>query len=156
VPRSLERREFLKGATPASQLSSLASRSASQRALSQNGATQEAGAISSSRAIPRRPLGRTGENVSMIGLGRSHIAKGAIEESESIRLVQSAIDHGITFLDNSWDYNNGQSEIRMGKALQEGYRHKAFLMTKLDGRTKQEARSGWMNRSADCRPITLI
>jgi aryl-alcohol dehydrogenase-like predicted oxidoreductase len=63
----------------------------------------------------------------------------ALPESDSIRLIRSAIDRGINFMDNSWDYNDGQSEIRMGKALKDGYRQKVFLMTKLDGRTKDEA-----------------
>jgi len=54
-------------------------------------------------------------------------------------LVRSAIDRGITFMDNCWDYNNGQSEIRMGKALRDGYRAKVFLMTKIDGHSKEEA-----------------
>lgn len=85
-----------------------------------------------------RPLGRTGEKVSMIGLGGFHIGKQA-DEAESIRIIRNAIDHGITFMDNSWDYNNGESEIRMGKALRDGYRQKVFLMTKIDGRTKQSA-----------------
>src|SRR5579863_6304476 len=68
-----------------------------------------------------RQLGATGEQVSSIGLGGSHFAKPTIEESESIRLVHAALDRGINFLDNSWDYNEGQSELRMGKALaQEG------------------------------------
>jgi len=77
--------------------------------------------------------------VSIIGLGGAHIGKPKLEESASIRLIRSAIDQGITFMDNSWDYNNGESELRMGKALSEGYRKKVFLMTKIDGRTKQEA-----------------
>lgn len=89
-----------------------------------------------------RPLGRTGEHVSAIGLGGSHIAKPAVEEAESIRLIHQAVDRGLTFMDNSWDYNQGQSEIRMGKALaQDGYRHKVFLMTKVDGRTKEAAKA---------------
>lgn len=87
-----------------------------------------------------RQLGRTGEQVSAIGLGGSHVAKPPISEAETIRLIHAAIDRGITFMDNSWDYNEGQSELRMGKALQEaGYRQKVFLMTKIDGRTKEEA-----------------
>jgi aryl-alcohol dehydrogenase-like predicted oxidoreductase len=87
-----------------------------------------------------RPLGKTGEQVSAIGLGGFHIGKPYIPESESIRLIHAAIDRGITFMDNSWDYNDGQSEIRMGKALsQGGYRQKVFLMTKIDGRTQEEA-----------------
>jgi aryl-alcohol dehydrogenase-like predicted oxidoreductase len=86
-----------------------------------------------------RQLGRTGENVSAIGMGGFHIAQHGLTEDESIRLVRSAIDRGITFMDNSWDYNEGQSEMRMGKALKDGYRQKVFLMTKIDGRTKETA-----------------
>lgn len=86
-----------------------------------------------------RPLGRTGERVSVIGLGGYHIGKSSIPEQESIQLIRQAIDHGITFMDNCWDYNDGVSEIRMGKALAGGYRNKTFLMTKIDGRTKSSA-----------------
>jgi predicted aldo/keto reductase-like oxidoreductase len=86
-----------------------------------------------------RILGSTGERVSAIGLGGFHIGQPQISEGESIRLIRSAIDSGITFMDNSWDYNEGKSEERMGKALKDGYRQKVFLMTKLDGRTKAEA-----------------
>src|SRR5437868_7405358 len=71
-----------------------------------------------------RTLGRTGERVSAIGMGGFHIAHPGSTEAESIRLVRTAVDRGITFMDNSWDYNEGQSEIRMGKALKEGYRQK--------------------------------
>jgi len=86
-----------------------------------------------------RTLGRTGEKVSAIGLGGFHVAKSGVTEDESIRLIRTAVDRGITFLDNSWDYNEGQSELRMGKALKDGYRQKVFLMTKIDGRTKSVA-----------------
>jgi predicted aldo/keto reductase-like oxidoreductase len=86
-----------------------------------------------------RRLGRTGESVSAIGLGGYHLGAPGLSDDESIRLIRSAIDGGITFMDNSWDYNQGQSELRMGKALQDGYRQKVFLMTKLDGRTREEA-----------------
>lgn len=85
-----------------------------------------------------RTLGRTGEQVSAIGLGGHHIGRPK-DEQEGIRLIQSAIDRGINFMDNCWDYHNGGSEIRMGKALQGGYRDRVFLMTKIDGRTKEEA-----------------
>lgn len=85
-----------------------------------------------------RTLGRTGEKVSVIGLGGHHIGRPP-DEQDGIRLIHSAIDRGINFMDNSWDYHNGGSEIRMGKALQGGYRDKVFLMTKIDGRTKAEA-----------------
>lgn len=85
-----------------------------------------------------RMLGNTGEQVSAIGLGGHHIGRPA-EEQEGIRIIRQAIDSGITFMDNSWDYHDGGSEIRMGKALRDGYRDKVFLMTKIDGRTKQAA-----------------
>jgi predicted aldo/keto reductase-like oxidoreductase len=88
--------------------------------------------------IPYRLLGRTGEKVSAIGLGGWHVGMQS-DEQESVRIVRTALDAGINFLDNCWDYNNGQSEIRMGKALRDGYRQKAFLMTKIDGRTKASA-----------------
>ncbi len=88
--------------------------------------------------VPLRALGRTGEKVSAIGLGGYHIGKQA-DEAGSITIIRSAIDRGLTFMDNCWDYNDGASEIRMGKALRDGYRQKAFLMTKIDGRTKEAA-----------------
>lgn len=87
-----------------------------------------------------RQLGTTGQSVSVIGLGGSHIGKPAVTEVEATRLIHQAIDRGITFMDNSWDYNEGQSEMRMGNALAEsGYRDRAFLMTKIDGRGKDMA-----------------
>ena len=86
-----------------------------------------------------RTLGATGERVSSIGLGGWHIGLGAVSEKQAIEIVRSAIDRGINFMDNSWDYNEGASEKRMGKALLDGYRDKVFLMTKIDGRTKKEA-----------------
>ena len=89
--------------------------------------------------IPYRTLGRTGERVSAIGLGGYHLGKPYLEESESIRIIRAAIDNGMTFLDNSWDYYDGQSELRMGKALRDGYRQRAFLMTKIDGRDQPTA-----------------
>src|ERR1700685_884374 len=88
--------------------------------------------------VPFRTLGRTGEKVSCIGLGGAHVGNQSTEE-ESIRIIRSAIDNGINFLDNCWDYNDGRSEVRMGKALRDGYRAKAFLMTKIDGQTKEAA-----------------
>ncbi len=87
--------------------------------------------------VPTRTLGRTGEKVSMVGLGGYHI--GMPNEEEGIRIIRTALDNDMNFLDNCWDYNNGESEIRMGKALRDGYRKKAVLMTKIDGRTKQAA-----------------
>ena len=87
-----------------------------------------------------RQLGTTGVEVSLIGIGGSKIGRNTISDDEATRLMHQAIDRGINFFDNGWDYNDGQSEIRMGTALAlEGYRQKAFLMTKIDGRTKAEA-----------------
>jgi predicted aldo/keto reductase-like oxidoreductase len=87
-----------------------------------------------------RQLGHTGETVSAIGMGGFHLGKPNLEEAEAIRLIHSGLDRGITFLDNAWDYHDGGSEIRVGKALsQGGYRNKAFVMTKIDGRTREAA-----------------
>lgn len=84
-----------------------------------------------------RELGQTGVEVSVIGLGGSHLGQALVTETDAIRLIHEALDRGITFLDNAWDYKEGRSEIRVGKALQQGgYRQKAFVMTKIDGRTK--------------------
>ena len=83
--------------------------------------------------IPYRTLGKTGAKVSLLGLGGAHTGRQK-DEAESIRIIRTALDNGVNFLDNCWDYNDGQSEIRMGKALADGYRSKAFLMTKIDGR----------------------
>jgi predicted aldo/keto reductase-like oxidoreductase len=89
--------------------------------------------------IPTRVLGRTGERVSAIGLGGWHLGFPSLSDQDSVRLIRTAIDRGITFLDNCWDYNEGRSETRMGQALQDGYRGRVFLMTKIDGRSRQEA-----------------
>jgi aryl-alcohol dehydrogenase-like predicted oxidoreductase len=89
--------------------------------------------------MPYRILGSTGENVSAIGLGGWHIGLKHVSEKLSMKIIRTAIDRGINFLDNSWDYNEGASEVRMGKALRDGYRDKVFLMTKVDGRSQKEA-----------------
>ena len=127
----MDRRGFLKTATVAAA-----------------GTVTSAGAQSTQSSLPaRRPesqnmiyreLGRTGERVSAIGMGGFHIGKQQDPE-ESIHLLRAAIDRGITFLDNCWDYNGGISEVRMGQALRDGYRQKVFLMTKIDGRDKNTA-----------------
>ena len=85
-----------------------------------------------------RPLGRTGESVSLIGIGGSHLSAPAAD-AMATRIVRTAVDHGVTFMDNCWDYGNGKSEERMGAALRDGYRDKVFLMTKIDGRTRASA-----------------
>jgi aryl-alcohol dehydrogenase-like predicted oxidoreductase len=92
----------------------------------------------SKSGIPYRTLGSTGEEVSIVGLGGLHIGMQH-DENDSIRIIRTAIDNGINFMDNSWDYNGGASEIRMGKALRDGYRSKVFLMTKIDGHTIKTA-----------------
>ncbi|PYS60854.1 MAG: aldo/keto reductase [Acidobacteria bacterium] len=86
-----------------------------------------------------RTLGSTGERVSAIGVGGWHLGLKTVDEQLAIRIVRSAIDRGINFLDNSWDYNKGASELRTGKALRDGYRDRSFVMTKIDGRSKKEA-----------------
>ncbi len=118
----MDRRDFLKKAAATTVVTSL-------------GTKASYGAPDS---FPYRVLGHTGEKVSLIGIGGYHIGMGS-DEQESIRIIRTALDGGINFLDNCWDYNNGVSEERMGKALRDGYRQKAFLMTKIDGQTKQAA-----------------
>src|SRR4029077_14835900 len=102
------------------------------------GTEKLAWAVDSKTGMTYRTLGRTGEKVSMMGLGGYHIGNQK-DEQESIKIIRTAIDNGVTFLDNCWDYNGGASEVRMGKALRDGYRQKAFLMTKIDGQTKKAA-----------------
>jgi aryl-alcohol dehydrogenase-like predicted oxidoreductase len=89
--------------------------------------------------VPRRALGRTGQKVSALGLGGWHLSLKHVDEKLADRIMRSAVDRGIDFFDNSWDYNGGESERRMGKTLSDGYREKVFLMTKINGRTKKEA-----------------
>ena len=97
-------------------------------------------AAETKNGVPYRTLGNTGEKVSCVGLGGFHIGMQS-DPQESIRIIRTALDEGINFLDNCWDYNGGESEIRMGKALRDGYRQKAFLMTKIDGRTGKDRRA---------------
>jgi len=118
------RREFLGGVLTTSILAGVAS--------------SELWAAGAENGVPYRKLGRTGERVSLVGLGGYHIGMQS-DEQESIKIIRTALDSGINFLDNCWDYNGGSSEIRMGKALRDGYRQKAFLMTKIDGQTKKAA-----------------
>ena len=102
------------------------------------GAENLAWAVDTKMEMTYRTLGRTGEKVSMMGLGGYHIGVQK-DEQESIRIIRTAIDNGVNFLDNCWDYNGGESEVRMGKALRDGYRQRVFLMTKIDGRTRKAA-----------------
>ena len=117
----MDRRDFLKTAAAATVVTSLG------KPLSHGADT-----------FPYRTLGHTGEKVSLIGLGGFHLGHQS-DEQESIRIIRSGLDAGVNFLDNCWDYNGGVSEERMGKALRDGYRQKAFLMTKIDGQTKKAA-----------------
>ena len=126
----MERRDFLKTAA--------AGMAATTASLGQTPAS-----ASTRTSRPQSPdmiyrqLGTTGETVSAIGLGGYHLGMQA-NPADSIKIFHAAIDHGITFLDNCWDYNGGLSEVRAGQALRNGYRDKVFLMTKMDGRTATE------------------
>ena len=88
--------------------------------------------------MPMRALGRTGVQVSLVGLGGYHIGQ-APDEQTATRIIRAAIDHGVNFMDNCWDYNDGRSHVWMGRALRDGYRRRVFLMTKIDGRTRKAA-----------------
>ena len=90
--------------------------------------------------IPTRVLGSTGERVTIIGVGGHHIARG--DEALGIRIIRTAIDEGVNFMDNAWCYHDGKSEIVMGKALRDGYRDRVFLMTKNHGRSRLDAMAG--------------
>src|SRR5271169_259452 len=126
------RRGFLgRMATGIAGTAGVASGVAGARAL---GKSREA-AMPASGEMQYRTLGRSGEKVSIIGLGGFHMAVPKDPE-ESTRIVRTAIDNGINFMDNCWDYHDGDSEVRMGKALRDGYRQKVFLMTKTDGQVK--------------------
>jgi aryl-alcohol dehydrogenase-like predicted oxidoreductase len=129
----MERRSFLKSATAAG-VTAAAGISFGQSAASTK--PSRPATRPESPDMIYRELGTTGERVSAIGLGGFHVGKQH-DANESIRLIRQAIDRGITFLDNCWDYNHGMSEVRMGQALRDGYRAKVFLMTKMDGRTKE-------------------
>jgi len=129
-PNPTNRREFLQ--TSAAGLAA---------AALTGGAAAEDAPPTNAGGIPLRPLGKTGERVTILGLGGSH-STGHRDETESIRLIQRAVDEGIRFMDNAWDYHDGGAEDRMGKALAEGGRRdKVFLMTKACGRTAQEAQA---------------
>src|SRR6267143_7293209 len=124
APDDLTRREFLSAMLTTSVLAGVAG--------------AELWAAGAENGIPYRRLGRSGERVSVIGLGGWHLGIQS-DEQETVRIIRTALDSGINFLDNCWDYNDGASEIRMGKALRDGYRQKVFLMTKIDGRSYAEA-----------------
>jgi aryl-alcohol dehydrogenase-like predicted oxidoreductase len=123
VAENMKRREFIGGLAAVS----LAANAAGARGA---GSTGE---------MPYRTLGKTGVKVSAIGLGGFHLGLSHLEEPDAIKIFHAAVDRGINFSDNSWDYNQGISEKRVGKALKGGYRDKVFVMTKFDGRTKESA-----------------
>ncbi|MGI4830162.1 MAG: aldo/keto reductase [Janthinobacterium lividum] len=135
----MQRRDFLKSATAAS-IAAAGSTVLAQQPETNSPTSKEA-PISrpESSSMIYRQLGTTGERVSAIGMGGFHLAKDPnTTQQDAIRLVRSASDAGITFFDNCWDYNDGISEVRLGQALKDGYRHKAFVMTKLDARTAKD------------------
>jgi aryl-alcohol dehydrogenase-like predicted oxidoreductase len=123
----MERRTFLKSAAATGIAAATNSIAQSPAAPAHTQRPEASGMI-------YRDLGTTGERVSAIGMGGYHLGKGP-DADASIKLMRQAIDSGITFMDNSWDYNDGLSEVRMGWALRDGYRQKVFLMTKMNGRT---------------------
>jgi uncharacterized protein len=138
----MERRSFIRtaaaaavaasGAAPGAQAQSQAPATATGPVPGQT--VQERG------GMKYRMLGRTGEVVSMVGMGGFHLAKNKqTTPAEATRLVHAAIGAGISFFDNCWDYNGGESEVRLGNALAGGYRQRIFLMTKMDGRSS----AGW-------------
>ena len=149
----MQRRQFLTRATAATLFSANAIANATQESETGQPSPTDSSSGGAASRIPRvtspgtlrgemlyRPLGATGVEVSAIGMGGSHLGQPTVDEDTAIRLIHEGLDRGINFLDNAWDYNEGRSEERVGKALaQSGYRQKAFVMTKIDGRTKEVA-----------------
>jgi predicted aldo/keto reductase-like oxidoreductase len=121
------RRDFLRGAATAASAAALA-----EQVIAQTSSGSGSG-------IPTRILGRTGARVSIIGIGGAH-ARAIKDDTECIKFMHAAVDEGINFFDNAWDYYDGAAEEIMGKALaMDGYRKKVFLMTKNCGRDEKEA-----------------
>jgi aryl-alcohol dehydrogenase-like predicted oxidoreductase len=149
----MQRRQFLTRAAAATLFSANAIANATQQNETGQPSPTDSYSGSAAGRIPRvtspgtlrgemlyRHLGATGVEVSAIGMGGSHLGQPTVDEDTAIRLIHEGLDRGINFLDNAWDYNEGRSEERVGKALsQGGYRQKAFVMTKIDGRTKEVA-----------------
>ncbi len=142
----MERREFVKASAFGVAAAALAGAAggAPLGDTSQGGEVAPTGPVTSqiaeNPAMKYRSLGRTGERVSLIGMGGYHLAKpGGATAEEAVRIVHAGIEAGINFCDNCWDYNGGESEIRLGRALAGGWRHRTFLMTKIDGRTAAAA-----------------
>ena len=140
----MERREFMKTTGLGVAAAAIGGVALAQVQTTQGGAVKPTGPVTSKLAqhpdMKYRPLGATGEYLSLVGLGGFHLAKpGGLDSDGAVRVVHAAIDAGITFCDNCWDYNGGESEIRLGKALANGKRDQVFLMTKIDGRTAKAA-----------------
>jgi uncharacterized protein len=134
----MKRRKFLKVVAATAAVSQAAGQAVSVAGQPTDSTSLERPKESVRGDMRYRQLGRSGVEVSIIGLGGHHIGRQK-EEEESIKIIRTAIDGGINFMDNCWDYHDGGSEVRMGKALRDGYRKKVFLMTKIDGRTKKAA-----------------
>lgn len=132
----MKRRDFLKAAAAAGTVLATARADAADAQKGEPARAADHGVLRNGMLY--RKLGSTGVEVSAIGVGGHHIGIPA-DAQLAIQIIRTALDRGITFLDNSWDYHEGESERRMGKALLGGYRAKAFLMTKIDGRTRQAA-----------------
>ena len=138
----MKRRDFVKQAATAAALAGWKQAVGQTTTFTLQGAAAQSPlpVVNAVNGIGRRKLGRTDAEVSIIGIGGYHLGLKDVAEADAIHIMRTALDEGINFLDNCWDYNDGVSEERMGKALEDGYRQKAFLMTKLDGRTGAAAR----------------
>ena len=133
----MERRRFVKASA-----AGIAAATVGTEAMAQPATVSTAPVTVDEGGMKYRILGTTGERVSLIGIGGFHLAKpqaNPTSEADAIRIVRTAADAGVTFFDNSWDYNGGESELRLGRALRDGYRERVFLMTKIDGRTAAAA-----------------
>ena len=140
----MERRDFIKATAAGVAAASMTQPAYAQVETSQGGTVRATGPVTSQIAehpdMKYRALGRTGERVSLVGMGGYHLAKpGGPTNDEAIRIVHAGLEAGINFCDNCWDYNGGESEVRLGRALARGWRSRTFLMTKIDGRTARAA-----------------
>jgi aryl-alcohol dehydrogenase-like predicted oxidoreductase len=132
VPRlEFNRRKFLKGAAVLGAVPLIPGGSMAQQ--EQN--TQQV----PSGVVPKKRLGRTGVEISALGLGGYHLGSAETDRAAN-EIVAKALDHGITFFDNAWEYHDGLSEERLGNSLR-GKRQQAFVMTKVctHGRDKNVA-----------------
>ncbi len=140
----MERRNFIKATAAGVAAAAMTPPAYAQVETSQGGTVRATGPVTSQIAehpdMKYRALGRTGERVSLVGMGGYHLAKpGGPTNDEAIRIIHAGLEAGINFCDNCWDYNGGESEVRLGRALARGWRSRTFLMTKIDGRTAKAA-----------------